>query len=662
MADLHEESRNILQVNDVEHCWIPMPDGTRLAARLWLPQGGPCPAILEYIPYRKRDMVRPRDERNHPYFATNGYACLRVDMRGSGDSTGSMPDMYDQCELEDAHHVINWIATQPWCDGNVGMFGTSWGGTASLQAAVNAPAPLKAIIANCATIDRFEDDIHWMGGCLLTDSIEWGATLPAILAAPPDQGSVGEEWMDIWKNRLDNLTFPFQDWVSNTTRGDYWRHGSVRFQANQLSCPILSIGGWSDRYSNSVMRLTRARPDICKGIVGPWGHHYPDHGEPGPGISFQDVALDWWDHWLKNKENDVGTWPSLRLWRREFDEPQNRLAVRNGDWVALDEPAQSLIHELHLGNEVLFSEPGNFEEVLTIPFDLRHGECAGDTGYFGRSGGLPLEQSPDDEKALCFDSEPLESDINLLGQVELQAILFTSSFPSQLACRICEVTPSGQSNLVTRTVIALELDNNLEATRNGNNDDPIMYTIKFPTTAYHFKAGNRIRLALAGSYWPLVWPNLFQSQIQIHTQKSLLSIPENSDAIIRKDALFALPKKLPKKKTCEVDSQGDLKRSSPVVIDNFVCMGWQQPRVQITVSDFNLIFSYQTEARYKIIPGANANAYCQVEHQFDIMRSDGRAKIISSLAVSDDGVGRSWENEITVSWNDEIMLCKTLKG
>ena len=117
--------RPVNPVTEIEHCWIEMPDGVRLAARLWLPDGvGAMPAILEYIPYRKRDMVRARDERNHPFFAANGYACLRVDMRGSGDSEGVMPDMYADAELEDAP-AIDWIARY-WCNGNVGMFGTSW--------------------------------------------------------------------------------------------------------------------------------------------------------------------------------------------------------------------------------------------------------------------------------------------------------------------------------------------------------------------------------------------------------------------------------------------------------------------------------------------------------------------------------------------------------
>ena len=203
---------------------------------------GAFPAILEYIPYRKRDMVRARDERNHPYLAAHGYACLRVDMRGSGDSEGCLPDLYSPAELSDARNVIDWIARQPWCDGNVGMFGTSWGRTASLQAALKAPAPLRAIIANCATANRYEDDIHWMGGCLLTDSFEWGATLPAILAAPPDAATVGDAWREQWRARLEQLAFPLDRWIRNTTCNAYWKHGSVGCDAASLSCPVLAIG------------------------------------------------------------------------------------------------------------------------------------------------------------------------------------------------------------------------------------------------------------------------------------------------------------------------------------------------------------------------------------------------------------------------------------
>ena len=114
------------KINTIRHIWIPMPDGCRLAARIWLPENSekhPVPAILEYIPYRKNDGTAIRDSIYHPYFAGYGYAAVRVDMRGSGDSDGVMLDEYLPQELEDAVSGIAWLAEQPWCDGSVGMMG-----------------------------------------------------------------------------------------------------------------------------------------------------------------------------------------------------------------------------------------------------------------------------------------------------------------------------------------------------------------------------------------------------------------------------------------------------------------------------------------------------------------------------------------------------------
>ncbi|MEZ4730139.1 MAG: CocE/NonD family hydrolase [Caldilineaceae bacterium] len=119
------------RVREIVHLWIPMADGARLAARIWLPEdaeSNPVPALLEYIPYRKNDFTALRDSIRHPYFAGHGYAAVRVDMRGSGDSDGILYDEYLQQEQDDALEVIAWLAAQPWCNGKVGMFGKSWGG------------------------------------------------------------------------------------------------------------------------------------------------------------------------------------------------------------------------------------------------------------------------------------------------------------------------------------------------------------------------------------------------------------------------------------------------------------------------------------------------------------------------------------------------------
>ncbi len=630
-----------------------MPDGTCLAARLWVPQGEPCPAILEFIPYRRRDMVRPRDERNHPYFASHGYACLRVDMRGSGDSEGVMTDMYEQSELDDARHVISWIAAQPWSSGRVGMFGTSWGGTASLQAAVDAPDPLKAVIANCATIDRFEDDIHWMGGCLLTDSIEWGATLPAILAAPPDSATVGAGWMEMWRSRLEHISFPFENWARHTRRGRYWRHGSVRFDADRLSCPILAIGGWSDRYSNSVMRLVRTRPDLCWGIVGPWGHHYPDHGEPGPAVSFQDIALEWWDHWLRPEVPAPPEWPDLRLWNRDFDPPQDRLPRRNGSWVAVDEPSEAVADMFVLGAGTLSMSGARESAILEVPFDTRHGECAGDTGYFGRVGGLPLDQSPDDARALCFDSGPLAEDVSLLGHAVLSLEVETDRLPSQIVCRICDVAPDGRSTLVTRTVRALELDDMLDGIGSVLPGQPGDCRITFPAMAYRFRAGHRIRLAIGTSYWPLVWPTGQRANLTVHTAAATLALPRLPDGASVQAAPFPQPTDLPQTKPWKVRSDGKLQRMQATQKEGSICSGWHQPLTTVRFEKMDLDFSWETEARHCLPHNDPAGAHCMVRHRIGVRRHDGEATIVSRLHVRAEGDGYVATSELTTYWNGE---------
>ncbi len=635
-----------------------MPDGVRLAARIWLPEAARrFPAILEYIPYRKRDLVRARDERNHPFFAAHGFVCLRVDMRGSGDSEGMMPDMYAPDELADARHVIEWIAAQPWCDGNVGMFGTSWGGTASLQAAVEAPGPLKAVIANCATIDRFEDDIHWMGGCLLTDSLEWGATLPAILAAPPDKATVGEGWRELWRVRLEALTFPHEEWLEQTTRGEYWRHGSVRFATARLSCPILAIGGWSDRYSNSVMPLVQARPDLCWGIVGPWGHHYPDHGEPRPAKSFQDVSLEWWSHWLKPGSGDLG-WPKLRLWRRQFDPPQDRLEERDGAWIALEEPAEASPCLLHLGDGTLGAEAYDAAELIEVPFDIRHGACAGDTGYFGRVGGLPLDQTPDDDRALCFDSEPLNGEVTLVGAATLAIDVVVKEMPAQLVCRLCDVAPDGRSNKVTRTVLNLELDETLDAARPFTPGRPARYRITFPTTAYRFLPGHRIRLALATSYWPLVWPTPGAADLRVSTDRAVLSLPGQPGDAVEVNAPFPEPRDLPERRSWTIDAPDPLQRETSED-GGGLRMSWRQPPVTLRFEPFDLDYTYRTSADY-IVPSIDrSDVICEMRHEIEIRRPDGVATIDSRLRASASGQDRRTEIDLAASWDGEEIFRKS---
>ena len=294
----------------LDHVLIPTRDGTRLSARIWLPEhacaDSPVPALLEYLPYRKGDWTAVRDAQRHPWYAAHGYASVRVDLRGSGDSEGVLLDEYAPAELSDGVDVIEWLAAQPWCTGKVGMFGISWGGFNSLQIAALRPPALKAIVTVCSTDDRYADDVHYFGGAVLgIDMLGWSATMLATTALPPDPERVGD-WREQWEQRLDALV-PFVDtWLAHQERDAYWRHGSVCEDYAAIEAPVLAVGGWADPYRNTVLRLLSGLSCPAKGIIGPWAHQYPDIDRPpGPRIGFLQETLRWWDRWLRDMPNGV---------------------------------------------------------------------------------------------------------------------------------------------------------------------------------------------------------------------------------------------------------------------------------------------------------------------------------------------------------------------
>jgi len=276
--------------DNVELAWIPMSDGRRLAARLVLPKNAakkPVPAILEYIPYRRRDGTRARDEEVMYWFAANGYASVRLDISGSGDSEGVIGDEYVKREQDDACEAIAWLASQPWCSGSVGMIGISWGGFNGLQVAARRPPALRAVVSLCSTVDRYNDDVHFMGGCLLNDTMDWGSAFFTYGSLPPDPEMVGErKWRAMWRERLEGLDLYPAKWMEHQRRDAFWRHGSVIENYGDIQCPVLAATGWVDGYTSAVFALVENLKAPCKGILGPWGHKYPQVGVPGPANGF----------------------------------------------------------------------------------------------------------------------------------------------------------------------------------------------------------------------------------------------------------------------------------------------------------------------------------------------------------------------------------------
>jgi putative CocE/NonD family hydrolase len=520
------------KIRSVELAWIPMSDGRRLAARLWLPtdaERDPVPAILEYIPYRRRDGTRPRDEEMHAWVAAQGYACARVDIAGSGDSDGLLHDEYLKQEQDDACEIIAWLAAQPWCSGAVGMIGISWGGFNGLQVAARQPPALKAVISIASVVDRYADDVHFMGGCLLADNMDWGGAFFTYAALPPDPAMVGADWRERWLKRLEVLR-PFPAvWLEHQRRDDFWRHGSVCEDYATIQIPVLSVSGWVDGYTAAVFRLTKNLKVPCKGLVGPWGHLYPQRGVPGPAIGFLQEATRWWDRWLKGKPTGVEDDPTLRLWLQDSVPPQAHYDYRPGRWVAIDTwPSRDIEHRSWWLNADGLSPTAGREVPSTLRSPQTTGLAGGEWCAYGLgtvAPEMPLDQRLDDAGSLVFDMPPLTEALTIVGAPVVTLELASDKPQAFVAVRLSDVAPDGAATRVSYGVLNLtHRDSHAEPTA---LEPGRRYRVEVAMTeaAHVFAPGQRLRISVSTCYWPMIWPSPEAATLTISAGKSQVDLP-----------------------------------------------------------------------------------------------------------------------------------------
>lgn len=500
---------------------ITLSDGTRLSARIWKPVDAtddPVPAILEFLPYRKRDGTCARDALTHPYFAQRGYACLRVDMRGNGDSHGLMEDEYTQQELDDAVEIITQIAAQEWCNGNLGMMGISWGGFNSLQVAAMTPPALKAIITLCSTVDRFADDIHYKGGCLLNENLGWGATMWSYSSRAPDP-ALRPDWREMWLDRLENEPFLPFTWLRHQTRDEYWKHGSVCENYDTIKAKVLAVGGWGDAYKNTVPQIVQNIPG-SKGIIGPWVHKYPHFAVPEPRIGFLQEALRWWDKWLKGVETNVEEDPATRAYLMDGVRPQTWYTQRQGRWLA--DPS-STPTKLHLTDTGLAQDASPHTRMISSPQTT--GMDAGEYCAIWLGPELPGDQRRDDALSATWDSAPLEQDLSIINAPSLRLKIRSDKPCAQIAVRLSHVHPDGAATRITYGVLNINAQLGHPLTPDQNND----ITVTLDHIAYTVPKGHKLRVAVSSAYWPLIWPTPEATTLTLQDGVLSFDTLENAD-------------------------------------------------------------------------------------------------------------------------------------
>lgn len=492
---------------EIKEVWIPLPDGVRLAASLFMPADREAaavfPVLLEYLPYRK-DEIRDKLFGLYSFFIEQDYIIARVDIRGTGASEGRLIEYeYTDQELRDGEAVIDWLSKQAWSSGSVGMFGLSWGAFNSIQTAMRNPPALKAIVALMGTDDLYHDDVHFIDGMMHVDSYELGQDMQNILPKPPDY---------VFDEAYFSDRFDTEPWLLIYTRrqrdGPFWNRASLNSDYSSIRVPTFVIGGWYDGYRDSVPRMLENLEAPVKGMVGPWGHTWPNYPYPGTGMEWRREAVRWFDQWLKDKNTGILDEPRLAVYIRDWhppgviDEVPGRWRWEDGWPIDRTEKRELYALADHTLSEVRpVGDDGQTHRLRYIP--TVGVEASGNVNWWGD---FPWDQRGTDAYSLIYDSDPLEKDLEILGFP--RAILHVSA-DAPLAHWIVRVSDIAPDGTVTQVAGA-----GLNGAHRKSSEEPEAlvpgraYKLEFDLhfTSWVFPEGHRIRLAVNNALWPMIWP------------------------------------------------------------------------------------------------------------------------------------------------------------
>lgn len=526
------------------HAWIDVEGGARLAVDVYLPADvvGGLATLVEALPYRKDDVTASYRSSYERYVAA-GFAVVRVDLRGTGSSSGVATDEYPDVERRDLARVIGWIAEQPWSSGRVGLFGTSYSGFNSLQMAAASGEldveGLGAVVAAYATDDRYTDDVHYCGGVLRAlDLIDYPLYMVAMNALPPaPSGADGdlETWRAAWLQRVDETPAWLVEWLEHPTDAPTWRRGSIRLGPDgagyeRMGCPTMLIVGWADGYRNNSFRVVEqySRNGLpWRLLAGPWVHKAPARARPGPNVDDDAEIIAFFDEHLRGGPPSSAV-PG-QVYVREPVAPEPDLAFHPGRWV--DVPSWPPARARRL---VWRSERSGVER-LRVEGDV--GVAAWNSCGGALPWGQPLDQRADNARSLCWDW-PVDSvvgtPIDVLGNTSVSLRVASDRTFGHVSVKLCDVGPDGSSTLITRGMLDLRhrgcwpADGAGEVGRAPTDLVPgewIDVTIGFEATTWRLLPGHVIRLAVAGTDWPNCWPPPGRVTLSVDAGSVVLDLP-----------------------------------------------------------------------------------------------------------------------------------------
>jgi hypothetical protein len=485
----------------LEKTWIPMKDGVRLAATLYMPAhpkaGEHFPALLEYLPYRKDDDEARRDYGTHTYFARRGYVGARVDIRGFGESEGTPPDReYSAQEQQDGDEVIAWLARQPWSNGKVGMLGISWGGFNSIQMALRKPPALKAILAVAATEELFKEDVHYIDGIFHVDEFELTMDLDQGRSGAPDF-SLDES---VIGPRMNSPPWSLI-YMKHQRDGAFWRAPLRPIET--LEVPAFLIGGLQDGYRDSIPRmLEKVKKAPLKAWIGPWNHGFPNGSDYGPMYEWRDQAVRWFDYWLKGRDTGVLNDPRMIIYQQHWHPPEPQPQDLPGEWRAETWPPAGL------APMTLYLQPDHrlsAEQSASGRDQLRYTPSVGvEAGFWW--GELLTDQRPVDAFSLTYDSEVLTDDTAILGLPRVSLQVAADAPLADWFVRLSDVAPDGRVTMVTGAGINGAQRDSMAKPEDLVPGQTYSLSLDLHLASWVFPKGHRIRIALSNALWPMNWP------------------------------------------------------------------------------------------------------------------------------------------------------------
>ena len=491
------------------HVMIPMRDGTKLSADMVRPDAeGRFPVVFHYDPYRRSGLGWDI------YLAKRGFVSLKLDARGTGGSEGINTDEYMPIEQQDGYDAVEWLAQQPWSNGNVGMMGASYSGFTSLQVATHRPPHLKAIVPIYATDDRYTDDCHYTPGGnmrMYYDVGTYGGMMVGLNALPPYPEMDRLNWTEMWKLRLEKNEPYILQWMKHQVDSPYWRSGSLRPDYDRVQCPVFLIAGWHDGYASSMLRTYANLKAPKKLLAGPWCHTLPDSSMPGPRIEYMSEVSRFFAHWLRGEDTGIMQEPPLTFYMQEFAKPERTMDTIPGHWrndANFPVPGTKELTFYLAEDGKLIPQPN--EKVNRDYDEYNYLATVGLANGYWSAGGIPFyladDQRADEAYSMTFTTSPFERETHLLGWPKVVLHASSSAQVATFVTKLSDVAPDGTSALIA--------DGSLNGTRRQSltNPSPMkpgeIYELSVPMwpAAWVLKPGHRLRMAVSSSDFPNLWP------------------------------------------------------------------------------------------------------------------------------------------------------------